>query len=703
MDIAKDLIDLVNHVSGIPALQRTCSLATEILITGQRSKENTADIQYLAHLIATTLVEISKHTQGRYEDLPPLLPQINQDSILDDIKTFCVKYSSSSPFRALLNASDRQAEMQQLRERLNDVRVSILIALGVEAARSSNTISETQAPLIAALSVTKEDAASDPDLQLYTPSDIFLLQRLYEYKLLRISDVENAIQITLDTAKRLIDGQICVVKSYQGPKSSFKEHEIKKDITLRKQFRNPSFVQLIGASKYTAPLPFQVYNAPESVEPIRTWMGRTLASNPVETLCGLYDMRKSLISIQEFESTASLDGDLGNNLLVSVHQNGSRYIWRAVYAGELSTVARKQSFEIYTRIATNTIVPHWFDPTQKYQDFFQDIRSPDAIADHFCRGSFYSDWRDESRNLEDLMRCKYAEINLQMLETTFTENAWFAPRKAWILPGTFLRLGDIGYVTKDGNFETLANIHNYPAAILDSNNDIRQEEGNPVDEWSCSYEFTGGAALNEPVEHRTRANETYRETSYQATFPSREYVFLNLRYTKLDQKGLLKRFRECAPDIIAQSGLSIAPHSLKLVIKTQYEWWLTLEAVSLFETLPDSLYSGRQGYPQGTLSHHAMPQPIVVDKVQHPLCVLIREGGLDVDERGIPGVKEPVVKLALQQNLEDTTWDPNYGNDITAVKDEDVRVSLEYARYQNMHYLQLPFNFSEVQDPYVAQ
>lgn len=169
----------------------------------------------------------------------------------------------------------------------------------------------------------------------------------------------------------------------------------------------------------------------------------------------------------------------------------------------LTFIWLQQPFEIYNRIATNTIVPHWFDPMQRYQDFFSDGHSPDAIADHLCRGSFYSGWGSENRNLDDLMKCDYSELNLQMLETAFAENAWFAPRKAWIPPGTFLRLGDIVYVTEDGNFQIIANIHDYPS-------DIKE----PVDEWACSYDFTGGSSLNDSVEHSTSAHQIYHETAY---------------------------------------------------------------------------------------------------------------------------------------------------------------------------------------------
>lgn len=95
----------------------------------------------------------------------------------------------------------------------------------------------------------------------------------------------------------------------------------------------------------------------------------------------------------------------------------------------------------------------------------------------------------------------------------------------------------------------------------------------------------------------------------------------------------------------------------------------------------DSVQSSENGYPQGKISHHAVPQHVVVDKVQHPLLVFIRGGGLEVDMGGIPGIKEPILKLSLHQEyLEDRPWDLNYGKEIGEDVHQGMRVSLEYSR-----------------------
>ena len=50
-------------------------------------------------------------------------------------------------------------------------------------------------------------------------------------------------------------------------------------------------LQLIGASNAAASIPFQVFHMPEGhIEPLNSWLERTLSSNPVEAMFGLYDM-----------------------------------------------------------------------------------------------------------------------------------------------------------------------------------------------------------------------------------------------------------------------------------------------------------------------------------------------------------------------------------------------------------------------------
>ena len=50
-------------------------------------------------------------------------------------------------------------------------------------------------------------------------------------------------------------------------------------------------LQLVGATKGAAGIPFQVFHMPEGhLETLSSWLERTLSSNPVEAMFGLYDI-----------------------------------------------------------------------------------------------------------------------------------------------------------------------------------------------------------------------------------------------------------------------------------------------------------------------------------------------------------------------------------------------------------------------------
>ena len=55
--------------------------------------------------------------------------------------------------------------------------------------------------------------------------------------------------------------------------------------------RDPSLLQLVGASGATATIPFQVFHLPGGLlHPYMTWVDRTLRFNPIEAVYGLYKM-----------------------------------------------------------------------------------------------------------------------------------------------------------------------------------------------------------------------------------------------------------------------------------------------------------------------------------------------------------------------------------------------------------------------------
>lgn len=118
---------------------------------------------------------------------------------------------------------------------------------------------------------------------------------------------------------------------------------------------------------------------------------------------------------------------------------------------------------------------------------------------------------------------------------------------------------------------------------------------------------------------------------------------------------------------------------VSLVTRIVYEWWLTLDTTEP-TTKSGNVETGPKLHPQGELSHHVVQSPEVINKVQHPLFAFIRGGGLEVDETGIPGIRQPILKLSLNRSspcLQDDTWNLQFGNDIATTKDRDA-LSLGY-------------------------
>jgi hypothetical protein len=63
------------------------------------------------------------------------------------------------------------------------------------------------------------------------------------------------------------------------------------DTDLVLNLRDPTILQLRGMSRATASTPFQVFHFPgDHFEDFWSWVRRTMSSNPVEAICGLYDM-----------------------------------------------------------------------------------------------------------------------------------------------------------------------------------------------------------------------------------------------------------------------------------------------------------------------------------------------------------------------------------------------------------------------------
>ena len=106
MDISTDILRLSTTASLVPGLSIALRLAMQIIQTvqvchfeafvsstkfvciSQISKRNTARLQYLAHLVADSLVSIAQHMQGRWDVLPSMLK-----TMLDEFEAYVFGFS----------------------------------------------------------------------------------------------------------------------------------------------------------------------------------------------------------------------------------------------------------------------------------------------------------------------------------------------------------------------------------------------------------------------------------------------------------------------------------------------------------------------------------------------------------------------------------------------------------------------------------
>ena len=106
MDISTDILRLSTTASLVPGLSIALKLAMQIIQTvqvchlvafgsstkfvciSQISKRNTARLQYLAHLVADSLVSIAQHIQGRWDVIPSALR-----TMLDEFEVYVFGFS----------------------------------------------------------------------------------------------------------------------------------------------------------------------------------------------------------------------------------------------------------------------------------------------------------------------------------------------------------------------------------------------------------------------------------------------------------------------------------------------------------------------------------------------------------------------------------------------------------------------------------
>lgn len=82
----------------------------------------------------------------------------------------------------------------------------------------------------------------------------------------------------------------------------------------------------------------------------------------------------------------------------------------------------------------------------------------------FCRGR--TAWAKDTRRLEDVLKLDASILTFGALTAALHDTGWLGDhRDAFVLSKDSIRLGGVGYGTKDGKFEALANFHTRLTAV----------------------------------------------------------------------------------------------------------------------------------------------------------------------------------------------------------------------------------------------
>ena len=70
-----------------------------------------------------------------------------------------------------------------------------------------------------------------------------------------------------------------------------------------------------------------------------------------------------------------------------------------------------------------------------------------------------SPFKNSTDGLVNILPCRFDEVTLPMLGAAFFEQGWLALRFLGIRPSDMVALGDVGYVTMEGEFVVVYNVH----------------------------------------------------------------------------------------------------------------------------------------------------------------------------------------------------------------------------------------------------
>ena len=115
-----------------------------------------------------------------------------------------------------------------------------------------------------------------------------------------------------------------------------------------------------------------------------------------------------------------------------------------------------------------------------------------SMGEMLCR---LSEEMESTDDLVDILGCPYKEISLPMLGAALFEQGLLAPRFLHIRPTGTIALGDVGYVTEDGDFVIVDNVHQHfqaDSGTLSWSEDLWVESGDQFLDTSEVVECQSG-------------------------------------------------------------------------------------------------------------------------------------------------------------------------------------------------------------------
>ena len=120
--------------------------------------------------------------------------------------------------------------------------------------------------------------------------------------------------------------------------------------------------------------------------------------------------------------------------------------------------------------------------------------------------------KDSTDDLVDIFPCRFGEVTLPMLGAAFFERGWLALSWLDIHPSDTVALGDVGYVTEDGRFVAVDNVHR----SLQANSGTLSWEGNQM--FYNSGKFPDDTSADIIVSESRKSYQRRRHVHFQVSF-----------------------------------------------------------------------------------------------------------------------------------------------------------------------------------------